>query len=219
MKTVVFEGVNGSGKTTQAILLDNRMLKIRKPTMRLDSTTAGIIHKSIRKFTREFSEFEGLVPAEALLFAAYLQHQSHSMKMAAAEPQWGPDLCITDRYISSLEVYQGYIKNVDVSDIVRFAIRYFHVPDVTIVLRTDPEVAMNRVIRREQEVERLGEQRRDYFDVNDEQYYITSSAAFANIATTGRCSLGSPVESVNANISPNQVHTQIMHILYKRGIA
>ena len=221
MKTIVFEGVNGSGKTTQAKLLENRMEKIHKPCLSLTPNNTDTTYDAIRQFTKRFIEFDGMRPVEALLFAAYLQHQSYNASYSASLEQWAPDVCILDRYISSLEVYQGYIKDVDVSSIIRFAIRYFHVPDLTIVLGMDPKVAMDRVVRREQEAQRLGltaDQSRDYFDVTDERYYIRSSAAFAALAESGRCALGSPIEVVNANGRAESVHEEIMQLLYNRRL-
>src|SRR5450759_981694 len=99
---IVIEGLDGSGKTTQAILLAKRLSQSHKTIL-----TAEPSRGKIGAFIRESCLYEEKrlpTEAEALLFAAdRVEHVQKEIKPALDEGK----LVICDRYVYSSLAYQG----------------------------------------------------------------------------------------------------------------
>jgi len=136
-KFIVFEGIDGSGKTTQAKLLAKRL----NGTYTCEPTN-GEIGELIRKIlSGKKCEKETL----ALLFAAdRIEH----VKKIEEKVKEGHVIC--DRYVYSSLVYQSTqgIEESYILEINKHAKR----PDVVILLDVDLEIAMKRMEHRSKEV-------------------------------------------------------------------
>ena len=101
---IVIEGLDGSGKTTQAKLLAKKLSKFYKVHL-----TAEPSRGKIGTFIREGLLYEQMrlqVEAEALLFAAdRVEHMYNELKPALDEGK----LVICDRYVYSTLAYQGSV--------------------------------------------------------------------------------------------------------------
>jgi dTMP kinase len=135
---IVFEGVDGAGKSTQIDLLS---MKLR------DGGVDHVIERepsdgSIGRFIKEYAQGGDryLTPdAEALLFTA--DRIEHSKRIAQILD--GGTTVICDRYKHSTLAYQG-ASGVDVAwlrDLQRFALK----PDLVILLDVDPDKGLLRV--------------------------------------------------------------------------
>ena len=137
-RLIVFEGGEGSGKSTQAALLAARLDAVL--TRQPGGTELGT---QIRSIVLAGSD-NGLVDrAEALLMAAdRAQHAEQLIEPTLAQGRH----VVCDRYIGSTVAYQGYGRGLDV-DMVR-AISGWAVgglwPDVTILLTVPDDVARAR---------------------------------------------------------------------------
>jgi dTMP kinase len=136
---VTFEGIDRSGKTTQARLLCDALgddaLGVREP----GGTEAGERVRAILK-----DQSIALSPeTEALLFAAArAELVSEVILPALAEGR----VVVSDRFLDSSLAYQGGARGLGIEDVERvnrFATRALR-PDVTFLLEIDPPAAAAR---------------------------------------------------------------------------
>ena len=138
---IVIEGLDGSGKTTQATFLANKLSLSHNVVL-----TAEPSRGKIGAFIREGCLYEDKrlpTEAEALLFAAdRIEHMYREVKPALDEGK----LVICDRYIYSSLAYQGsaglsleWIKTINVRALQ---------PDFSIFLDVSPERVIERLKRK-----------------------------------------------------------------------
>jgi len=136
---VTFEGIDRSGKTTQAGLLVDALgdeaLGVREP----GGTPAG---EKVRELLKDTAV--SLSPeAEALLFAAARSELVAEVILPALDEG---KVVISDRFLDSSLAYQGGARGLGIEDVERvnhFAIRGLK-PDVTFLLEVSPEEAAAR---------------------------------------------------------------------------
>jgi dTMP kinase len=147
------EGLDGSGKTTQANLLAKRLQKTHKIFC-----TAEPSHGKIGTFIRDGCLYEKNrlpIEAEALLFAAdRIEHMQNEIAPALAEGK----IVICDRYIYSSLAYQGstglsldWIKTINSRALQ---------PDFSIFIDVSPERVLERLQRKKSVMETLETQQK-----------------------------------------------------------
>jgi dTMP kinase len=136
---VTFEGIDRSGKTTQARMLCDALgddcLPVREP----GGTPVG---ERVRELLKDPSIEIGAA-AEALLFAAArAELVSNVIRPALADGR----VVVSDRFLDSSLAYQGHARGLGVEEVER--INRFATggltPDLTILLSIDPENAAAR---------------------------------------------------------------------------
>ncbi|MBI4635237.1 MAG: dTMP kinase [Candidatus Rokubacteria bacterium] len=143
---ITFEGVEGSGKTTQMARLErslrrqgHRVERTREP----DGTGLG---RAIRRlFAR--SEFRPLPSGEVFLFmAARQQHVAEKIRPWLERGR----VVLCDRYTDATVAYQGYGRGIDLPLIRELNIRATGgiAPDLTLLFDLDPSVGFRRIGRR-----------------------------------------------------------------------
>jgi dTMP kinase len=139
---ITLEGIEGSGKTTQAALLADALRARGKQvimTREPGGTRAGELIRAIFLDSRIALE----VTAELLLVLAdRAQHVREKLGPALEAGQ----IVISDRYADSTVAYQGYGRGLDlklVRDLNRLASGGI-TPDLTIVLDCSPETGLER---------------------------------------------------------------------------
>ena len=164
-KFIVFEGIDGSGKTTQInqlskwligtdIIPENNQLVItREP----GGTNLG---KSIRSLLLDTSK--GKCPdsiTELLLYAAdRSQHVNEIIRPTLNKGDW----VISDRFCGSTLAYQGYGRNLDIKlikDLETIATQGIS-PDITFLLDIPVEESIKRRIKRKDD--RIEKEGRDF---------------------------------------------------------
>ena len=150
---IVIEGLDGSGKTTQANLLTNRLSHNHAVVL-----TAEPSRGKIGTFIRHGCLYEDKrlpTEAEALLFAAdRIEHMQKDLKPALNEGK----LVICDRYIYSSLAYQGsaglsldWIKTINARALQ---------PDFSILIDVAPERVLERLKRKKSVMETLETQQK-----------------------------------------------------------
>lgn len=150
---IVIEGLDGSGKTTQATLLANRLSKNH-----IVHCTAEPSQGKIGAFIRRDCLYEKTrlpTEAEALLFAAdRIEHMHNELLPALSEGK----LVVCDRYVYSSLAYQGsaglsldWIKTVNARALE---------PDFAIYIDVPPERVLERLQRKRSVMETLETQRK-----------------------------------------------------------
>jgi dTMP kinase len=150
---ICIEGLDGSGKTTQAQLLTEGLSKKYSAVY-----TAEPSQGKIGTFIRDCCLYEGVrlpTEAEALLFAAdRIEHTQNEVAPALAEGK----IVICDRYVYSSLAYQGsaglslaWIKTINARALQ---------PDFSIFIDVSPERVLERLQRKKSVMETLEIQRK-----------------------------------------------------------
>jgi dTMP kinase len=145
---IVIEGLDGSGKTTQAKLLAANLKKSHGAVY-----TAEPSQGAIGKFIRNgilYGETRLPTTVEALLFAAdRIEHIQNEVTPTLEKGR----LVVSDRYIYSSLAYQG---SAGLSlDWIQTINQHSMKPDLAIFIDVDPEVVLKRLKRRKSIMENL----------------------------------------------------------------
>jgi len=151
---ICIEGIDGSGKTTQARRLVKN-LKLRGfNAVYTTEPSRGRVGEFIRRYVLDRKK-RLPIAVEALLFAAdRVDHVETSVKPALENGE----IVVCDRYIYSTLAYQGAAGlSLDwIEQINRFAL----VPDLALFLDVPPEVMVERLHRKRSVMETLENQRK-----------------------------------------------------------
>lgn len=199
---VVFEGGEGSGKSTQvrmlADLLRARGLPVvatREPGDSGDSALGPAIRALLLD-----PAHDGMSPrCEALLYAA--DRAEHVARVIAPALDRG-DIVICDRYIDSSIAYQGAGRRLAAADIERVSAWAVDgvVPDLTIVLDLPPEIGLTRFTDR------------DRLESEPLEFHRSVRAAFLSRAARD----GDHYEVIDATASVETVHAQVVTAVTRR---
>jgi len=142
-KFIVFEGNDGSGKSTQILKVEKylkekgyKVVTTREP----GGTEVGF---RIRKLLLDPAyKMDGLT--EALLLAADRNEHVKNVLIPALEDGY---VVVCDRYILSSIVYQGIVRGVGVENIIKLNSIFEEKikPDLYIILTLSPEIALQRL--------------------------------------------------------------------------
>jgi dTMP kinase len=151
---VTFEGLDGSGKTTQARLLAESLSKEREvvATREPGGTPLGERIREVLLHGEDISPW-----AEAALFAAARAELVEQVIRPALERGAA---VVSDRYLDSSLAYQGIARRLGIEDVLQLNLTVVGglLPDRTFVLQLDPAVAAKRTRRARDRIEREGEE-------------------------------------------------------------
>lgn len=142
---VVFEGIDGSGKTTLTQALAVALRNHHKDVVLTREPGATALGRTIRETILKHGTVTGR--AEFLLFAA--DRAQHIVEIVAPALMRG-SIVLSDRMADSSVVYQGTLHNLDpeaMTYINRWAMNGIK-PDLTIYLKVSPELAHHRLVAR-----------------------------------------------------------------------
>lgn len=151
---ICIEGIDGSGKTTHARLLVEKLRRLGYNALYTTEPSDGEIGNFIRKHVLH-GEKRLPVTLEALLFAAdRIDHLEKEVKPALKSGK----MVICDRYLYSSLAYQGaagldlrWIENIN-----KWAMR----PDLTVLIDVSPGIVMERLKREKSVMETLENQKK-----------------------------------------------------------
>ncbi|MFA5949727.1 MAG: dTMP kinase [Hyphomicrobium sp.] len=146
-KFITFEGGEGSGKSTQAARLAEKLRLLGHDVVLTREPGGSPFAERLRRLLLD-PETEPHSPlAEALLFyAARADHLERVIRPALATGSW----VLCDRFSDSTRVYQGHagrLSLVLIDQLERIVVRPT-VPDLTIMIDLDPVIGLDRAAQR-----------------------------------------------------------------------
>lgn len=159
---ITFEGLEGSGKSTQAGLLGSR-LKEKKYTILVTREPGGTrIGEQIRDITHNRNNIDMTAVAEAYLMAASRAQHVRELIRGALE---AGKIVICDRFIDSSLAYQGYGREIGVEIIFGMNLLALDAvfPDVTFFLDVPPKIGFERRNGTDK-IDRLDLQQKDFYE-------------------------------------------------------
>ena len=161
---ITFEGVEGSGKSTQISALKKRLEEAGREVIETREPGGTPLGESIRHLLQHDEAGEGMSPeSELLLFSASrAQHVRELIEPALLAGK----IVVCDRFLDSSAIYQGIARAIDaqqVKVINEFAVGLTK-PDLTILIDLSPEVGLARVRARSNgEFDRMEQESLEFF--------------------------------------------------------
>ncbi|NTV13819.1 MAG: dTMP kinase [Desulfobulbaceae bacterium] len=136
---IVFEGIDGTGKSSQIKLLAATLTELGCPVVITREPTDGIHGREIRAL---FTRRESLAPAEEL--ALFMADRREHVRLVIAPALLAGRIVLTDRYYLSTAAYQG--ANGQNPEAIMAANEAFApVPDLVLLLTMTPAQGIHRI--------------------------------------------------------------------------
>jgi dTMP kinase len=170
---ITFEGGDGAGKTTQAVLLDEWLTDAGRRVVRTREPGGTEVGRLIRDIVLHHRG-EVAPRAEALLYAADRAHHVETVVRPALERG---DVVIQDRYLDSSVAYQGAGRVLGTDEVRQLSLWATGdlLPDLTVLLDLDPSVARGRLDADDKPFDRL-EAERESFHVRVREEFLALAA-------------------------------------------
>ena len=167
---ITFEGVEGSGKSTQAKLLAELLIKMGHKATLTREPGWGKFGELIRKVILDERDLELDPFSELCLFCAdRAQHVRDFIKPKLQEGE----IVICDRYVDSTVVYQGYGRKLDkrLVNKVAMASTLDLIPDVTFLLNLPVRAGLSRLQTRG-EITKMDEEPVEFHELIRQGYML-----------------------------------------------
>ncbi len=144
---LTFEGIEGSGKSTQIKMLKSALEKIHFDVEITREPGWGEVGRLIRKIILDVPDLDLDSFSEISLFCAdRAQHVKELIKPMLNKGK----IVLCDRYFDSTLAYQGYGRSLDIELVKKMAIASTLglIPNVTILLDISVNTALSRIVER-----------------------------------------------------------------------
>ena len=196
---ISFEGIEGTGKSTQARLLSEYLRKKGYETALTEEPGGTAISREIRKVLLSTKHDKMDYMAELLLYnAARIQHIKEKVIPALSKGK----IVITDRFSDSTVAYQGYGRGISlklIDSLDRIATGRMR-PDLTILLDLDVETGLMRN-KHINKVDRL--------ELEDVRFHKKVREGFLKLAAKEP----KRIKLVKASKGINDIHREIVRIV------
>jgi len=191
---IVFEGIDGTGKTTQARMLNEWLTRKGNQTLLVREPGETVLGKKLRKIILE--EDHGLCDVAEL--GLYLVDRAEHIDKVVKPALEQNIIVISDRYVDSTVAYQCYGKKIFSEAVTRRLNGMFSfnvMPDKVFVLDMDAQEALDRVGVR-------GE--KDNYESKDIEFFFRAQTYYRKLRT-----FGPRYSYLNANQEPEELHNLI----------
>jgi len=151
---IALEGVDGSGKSTQAQLMANWLAGNQSCNVVLTREPGGTdLGANLRQLIQHGEDMDPRT--EALLYAADRAHHVNTLVLPALQRG---DIVVTDRYFDSSVAYQSAGRQLPADQIEQISLWATAglLPDITILIDIDPEIARTRQVGEPDRIEKAG---------------------------------------------------------------
>jgi dTMP kinase len=209
---ITFEGVEGSGKTTQARLLSEHLAGKGVQHLLTREPGGTVLGEKLRAILLD-PQSTGLLPVSELLLygAARSQHIEEVIEPALSEGK----VVICDRFTDATIAYQGHGREIpmNVIKIVNSLASADIKPDLTILLDVEPEKGLSRARARNELTGNTAESR---FDDEELAFHKRVRDGYLEIARQDTAR----VRVVSADASPEKVAKQVSaHVSRRLGLS
>lgn len=188
---ITFEGLDGTGKTTQIHELEIKLSELGLPYKKTREPGGTPIAEKIRDIILDPKNTEMCFQAEALLYAA--SRAQHVSEVILPSIEKG-EIVICDRFFDSTLAYQGYARALNLEDlhyINNFAMQGVK-PDLTFLLDIPADHTSERINSREL----------DRLDLEEMDFKKRVRAGFLKIADFEK----NRVKVINASLGIQEIH-------------
>lgn len=196
---ISFEGIDKSGKSTQASLLFNYLKKKGYSVIKTREPGGSSIGKEIEKILL-FSEKEIDGVSELFLFLAdRAYHVKKVIKPALKEGK----IVISERFGDATVAYQGYGRGLNISwikELNKIATRDIF-PDITFLLDIDPFLSQKRAIKR------------DRIEKEEIKFHQRVREGYLKVAKAS----SKRIKIIKGDAPPEEIHNKIRKILSNYG--
>lgn len=211
-KFITFEGLDGSGKSTQVAKLA-RSLRAHGFSVTITREPGGTAAGERIREVLLHSSTHGLSPLTemALMFASRAQHIEEVILPALAEGR----IVLCDRFTDSTEAYQGGGRKLGSKPVVQLheVLCGNLQPDLTILLDNDVSFSVGRARRRNRK-------HKNHRPDKDENRFEQENRAFFGRVRNAYLALAARepqrVHVVNARGAPEETHAAIMELVRKK---
>jgi len=199
---ISFEGIDFSGKTTQVVLLKEKLEAYGENVLVMREPGGTTISERVRDILLDKDHLEMTNICEILLYSA-ARHQLVYEKISK-ELQSG-NFVIADRYVDSTTAYQGYGRKIPmnfVKHVNRIATNGL-MPNITFYLDLDLLELRNRIKKYKGSVDRL--------ETEGNEFYQRIRKGYLKIAEHNK----DRVVIINAKKEINKIHTEIWEFVRK----
>ena len=201
---ITFEGIDGSGKTTQIRKLARRLRREGRSVLVTREPGGTPIADRIRQILLSRSSTGMEATAEVLLyFASRAENVEKIIRPALGQGK----IVISDRFTDASTAYQGHGRKLG-AGIVRRLHKFVCgdlQPDVTLVLEIDPEASIKRA-RRRNTTDRRDESRLEH---ETRDFYQRVIRGYRRLARTE----SRRVKIIDGDANPKSVHESIVAVL------
>jgi dTMP kinase len=200
MAFISIEGCDGSGKTTQAILLQNNLIA-RGFEVVLTKEPGGSKFGEMMREILLSNEIKDSMTEFLLLSAARRDHVIEINKNLS-ESKW----VITDRFSDSSTAYQGYAKGLEIAkiELITQIITEGLMPHLTILLDASLDVMIERMHR--------SEKHKSFYDMKGIDFHKKIKDGFLEIAAR----YPERIVVINADESVEEVSQKVFEIVVKK---
>ena len=169
---ITFEGGEGSGKSTQAKILADYLSKNGKEVVLTREPGGTELAEQIRNLLLGNKEINDPMTELLLLTAARRNHIQNLILPALNSGK----IVISDRFLDSTLVYQGYVKKLEldkIHSISKIALNDF-TPDMTFLIDIDPLIGKERISKNRSET--------NHYDQKNIEFHTRIRQAYLEIA-------------------------------------
>lgn len=201
---ITFEGIEGAGKTTQALRLYDYLLEKKKKVILTREPGGTETGKKIREIL--LSQTDEIFPATAELFLYEADRNLHVENVIKPKLSKG-FIVICDRFTDSTLAYQGYARGLDINlvkNLNKIATGGLK-PDLTFLIDIPAEEGLKRISR---------EREKDRIEEEDITFHKKLREGFLKIAEDEK----ERIFTLDGMENPDEIFRKILEILKNRNI-